>query len=220
MLTLYISQPTWLHTQPAGRKLLILAAASIGLLPISSPTVAGGALLGVIALYASLGDVGVKRLIQSLRTLAWLMAFIAGAQIFIASLQGAVDSALLARVAVAMAKLATLVLLAELVTITTPLQALLEAIEPLLRPLKALGLSSERLALGMGLLIRMATLQRSTWVQLQQAYRARGVSRPGMRLLAPSVRAGLRQADQMAQALNARLPPAGRSHSQCHRLRE
>ena len=204
MLTLYISQPTWLHTQPAGRKLLILAAASIGLLPISSPTVASVALLGVMALYASLGDVGVKRLIQSLPTLAWLMAFIAGAQIFIASLQGTVDSALLARVAVAMAKLATLVLLAELVTITTPLQALLAAIEPVLRPLKLFGLSSQRLALGMGLLIRMATLQRGTWVQLQQAYRARGVSRPGMRLLAQSVRAGLRQADQMAQALNAR----------------
>jgi biotin transport system permease protein len=220
MLTLYISQPTWLHTQPAGRKLLILAAASIGLLPISSPTVASVALLGVMALYSSLGGVGLRRLAQSAKALAWLVAFIAGAQVLIASLQGTVDSALLARVAVAMAKLATLVLLAELVTITTPLQALLAAIEPVLRPLERFGLSPQRLALGMGLLIRMATLQRGTWVQLQQAYRARRVSRPGMRLLAPSVRAGLRQADQMAQALNARLPPAGRSHSQSPRLRE
>jgi biotin transport system permease protein len=100
------------------------------------------------------------------------------------------------------------------VTITTPLQALLAAIEPLLRPLQLLGLSSERLAFGMGLLIRMASLQRGTWQQLRQAYQVRGVQRPGLRLIAPSLRAGLRQADHMARALSARQPAAGQAHSQ------
>ncbi len=220
MLTLYISRPTWLHAQPAGQKLLALALASVGLLPISSWPFAGSALLGVVMLYASLGGVGLRRIVQSAKALGWLVVFIAGAQVLIASVQGTMTNELLNSVAVAMAKLATLVLLAELVTVTTPLQALLAAIEPLLRPLKRFGLSSQRLALGMGLLIRMATLQRGTWVQLQQAYRARGVSRTGMRLLASSVRAGLRQAEQMAQALNARLPPAEQAHSKSPRPRE
>jgi biotin transport system permease protein len=218
MLTLYISQNTWLHARPAGQKLFTLALVSVAMLPISSWFVASAALLGVLMLYASLGAVGLRRLTQSLRALAWLVAFIAGAQVLIASVQGALTNELFTNVAVAMLKLATLVLLAELVTITTPMQALLAAIEPLLRPLRLLGLSSERLALGMGLLIRMASLQRSTWQQLRRAYQVRGIQRPGLRLIAPSLRAGLRQADDMARAISARRvstsPAASRPNSQ------
>jgi biotin transport system permease protein len=214
MLTLHISQTTWLHTRPAGQKLLALALTSVGLLPVSGLPMACAALLCVVLLYSSLGMAGLRRLAQSLKTLAWLVAFIAGAQVLIASTQGSLSSPLLINVAVAMMKLATLVLLAELVSITTPLQALLAAIEPLLRPLRLLGLSSQRLALGIGLFIRLASLQRSTWLQLKQAYRVRGVHRPGLRLITPSLRAGLRQADAMARALNARLPAAGQAHLQ------
>ncbi len=218
MLTLYISQNTWLHARPAGQKLFILALVSVAMLPISSWFVASAALLVVLVLYASLGGMGLRRLGQSTKALAWLVAFIAGAQVLIASVQGDLSDELFASIAVTMLKLAALVLLAELVTITTPLQALLAAIEPLLRPLNWLGLSSERLALGMGLLIRMASLQRGTWEQLRQAYQVRGVQRPGPRLLAPSLRAGLRQADHMARALSARRvstsPAASRPSSQ------
>jgi biotin transport system permease protein len=220
MLTLYISQPTWLHTRPAVQKLLALALTSVGLLPVSGLPMACAALLCVVLLYSSLGMAGLRRLAQSLKTLAWLVAFIGGAQVLIASIQGSLGSPLLINVAVTMMKLATLVLLAELVTITTPLQALSAAIEPLLRPLKLLGLSSERLALGIGLFIRLASLQRGTWLQLKQAYRVRGVQRPGLRLVAPSLRAGLRQADAMARALNARLPAAGQAHWQGHPRQE
>jgi biotin transport system permease protein len=214
MLTVYISQSTWLHARPAGQKLLALAVASVGLLPISSWPLAGTALLGVIVLYASLGRVGLRRLAQSVKALTWLVVFIAGAQVLIASFQGNLSDELFASIAVTMLKVVTLVLLAELVTITTPLQALLAAIEPLLRPLNWLGLSSKRLALGMGLLIRMASLQRSAWEQARQAYQVRGVQRPGLRLIAPSLRGGLRQADHMARALSARRLGAGQSHSQ------
>ena len=213
MLTLYISQSTWLHARPAGQKLLALAVASVALLPILSWLFASAALLGVIVLYASVGSVGLRRLGQSVKALAWLAVFIAGAQVLIASVQGNLSDELFASIGVAMLKLATLVLLAELVTITTPLQALLAAIEPLLRPLNLLGLSSKRLALGMGLLIRIASLQRGTWELLRQAYQVRGVQRPGLRLLAPSLRAGLRQADHMARALSARRLAAGQIHS-------
>jgi biotin transport system permease protein len=220
MLTLYISQPTWLHARPAGQKLLALAVTSVGLLPVTDLAIASEALVFALVLYVSLGKAGLRRLAQSLKTLAWLVAFIGGAQVLIASIQGSLGNPLLSNVAVTMMKLATLVLLAELVTITTPLQALLAAIEPLLRPLKLLGLSSDRLALGMGLFIRLASLQRGTWLQRKQAYRVRGVQRPGLRLIAPSLRAGLRQADAMARALNVRSLASGRAHLQGHPRQE
>jgi biotin transport system permease protein len=96
----------------------------------------------------------------------------------------------------------------------------LAAIEPSLRPLRLLGLSSERLALGIGLFIRLASLQRNTWLQLKQAYQVRGVHRPGLRLIIPSLRAGLRQADFMARALNVRSLASGRAHLQGHPRQE
>jgi biotin transport system permease protein len=133
--------------------------------------------------------------------------------VFMALAQGTLNDTLWLNVAVAMTKLVSLVLLAELVTITSPLQEMLAAIEPLLRPLRIIGVSSSRVALGMGLLIRTTSTQRDTWLQLQQAFLARGLRRPGLRIIPPMLRAGLRQVDQVALALKARTPAATPSRS-------
>jgi biotin transport system permease protein len=213
MLTRFIGQTTWLHRQPAGRKLLVLAMVSVAMLPVSGP-IASGLVLGmVILLYASLGSVGLRRLAQGLYGLAWLVVLIGGAQVFMALAQGTLNDTLWLNVAVAMTKLVSLVLLAELVTITSPLQEMLAAIEPLLRPLRITGVSSSRVALGMGLLIRTTSTQRDNWLQLQQAFLARGLRRPGLRIIPPMLRAGLRQVDQVALALKARTPAATPSRS-------
>ena len=208
MLTRFIGQATWLHRQPAGRKLLVLAMVSVAMLPVSGP-IAPGLVLGmVLMLYASLGSVGLRRLAQGLYGLAWVVVLIGGVQVFMALAQGTLNDTLWLNVAVAMTKLVSLVLLAELVTITSPLQEMLAAIEPLLRPLRITGVSSSRVALGMGLLIRTTSTQRDNWLQLQQAFLARGLRRPGLRIIPAMLRAGLRQADQMALALKARTPVA------------
>jgi biotin transport system permease protein len=186
---------------------------SVAMLPVSGP-IASGLVLGmVILLYASLGSVGLRRLAQGLYGLAWLVVLIGGAQVFMALAQGTLNDTLWLNVAVAMTKLVSLVLLAELVTITSPLQEMLAAIEPLLRPLRITGVSSSRVALGMGLLIRTTSTQRDNWLQLQQAFLARGLRRPGLRIIPPMLRAGLRQVDQVALALKARTPAATPSRS-------
>jgi biotin transport system permease protein len=220
MLTLYISQNTWLHAMPASQKLLALGLASVGLLHLTNWLVGCVALLVVIFLYASLGSVGLRRLGQSMRMLAWMVILIAGMQALIAGIHGVLNGFLLTGIAVTIQKLTTLILLAELVTITTRLQAIMDAIEPLLKPLAAVGLPPERLALAIGLLIRTASLQRNTWFQLQRAYLARGVKRPSLSLIAPSLRSGLRCAEHTALALRARRSFAGRGHSQLHQQQE
>jgi len=50
------------------------------------------------------------------------------------------------------------------------------------------GPSSNRLALGKGLVIHKASLQRGTWLHLRQACQVRGIQRPGLRLIAPNLR--------------------------------
>lgn len=204
MLTLFMSKHTWLHGQPAGRKLLVLALASLGMVMVSSPMMTVGALVLVVSIYFSLGAPGRGRLSESLQALVWLIGFIAGAQILMAAVRDDLSYALLASVGVTMAKLVTLVLLAELVTITTPLQALMAAMLPLLKPLRAVGLSPRRLSLAMALIIRLASLQRRTWLQLRQSWAARSRARPGLRIVPPSLRLGLKSADHMAWSLRAR----------------
>jgi biotin transport system permease protein len=186
---------------------------SVATLPVSGPISTGLVLCTVLLLYASLGSVGLRRLAQGLYGLAWMVVLIGGAQVFMALAQGTLNDTLWLNVAVAMTKLVSLVLLAELVTITSPLQEMLAAIEPLLRPLRIIGVSSSRVALGMGLLIRTTSTQRDTWLQLQQAFLARGLRRPGLRIIPPMLRAGLRQVDQVALALKARTPAATPSRS-------
>jgi len=204
MLTLFMSRRTWLHSQPAGRKLSVLALASLCMLMVSSPLMAMGALALVVSMYFSLGAPGRERLYESLQALAWLIGFIAGAQIIIAGMRDDLSHALFASVWVSMAKLVALVLLAELVSITTPLQALINAVLPLLMPLRAVGLSPRRLSLAMGLIIRLVSLQRRTWLQLRQSWAARSKIKPGLRIVPPIFRLGLKQADHMARALRAR----------------
>lgn len=204
MLTLFMSKRTWLHGQPAGRKLLVLAIASLGMMMVSSPLLAMGALALVVSVYFSLGVPGRARLYESLQALAWLIGFIAGAQLVIAGVRGDWSHALLVSVGVSMVKLVALVLLAELVSITTPLQALMNAILPLLMPLHAVGLSPRRLSLAIALIIRLASLQRSNWLQLRQSWAARSKVKPGLRIMPPSFRLGLKHADHMAWALRAR----------------
>ena len=199
-----MSKRTWLHGQPAGRKLLLLALASLGMVLVSSPLMAMGALVLAASMYFSLGAPGRKRLSESMQALAWLIAFIAGAQLLIAGVRGDLSHALLGSVGVSMAKLVALVLLAELVSITTPLQALMKAMLPLLKPLGAVGLSPRRLSLAIALIIRLASLQRSTWLQLRQSWAARSKVKPGLRIVPASFRLGLKHADHMAWALRAR----------------
>lgn len=204
MLTIYMSKRTWLHGQPAGRKLLALALASLGMVMVSSPMLVIGALALVASMYFSLGSPGRVRLMESLQALVWLIGFIAGAQLLIAGIRDELSHDLLVSVGVSMAKLVALVLLAELVSITTPLQALMDAMLPLLRPLRAVGLSPKRLSLAIGLIIRLFSLQRRSWLQLRQSWAARSGLKPGLRIVAPSLRLGLQHADHMARALRAR----------------
>jgi biotin transport system permease protein len=203
MLNLYISSRTWLHHVPAGLKLIFLAAASVLLLPTDDIGLLGSSCLAFTAGFASLGPPGRRRLWGLVKT-AGLLALLIGAFQFAFSFSelGPVDAGRVALVSAL--RLLSLILLADLVSVTTPTVAMLNAIRRFLSPLEAIGLSVQRLAVGVGLVIRMAGLLRERLALVSQAIQARTSQRAGLKTVVPLIRQLGPLNRQLAEALLAR----------------
>ena len=203
MLSLYISYPTWLHRIHAGLKLSALAAASVLLLPADDIGLLGASCLTFTAGFASLGPPGRRRLWGLVKT-AGLLALLIGAFqfAFLFSELGPVDAGRVALVSAL--RLLSLILLADLVSVTTPTAAMLNAIRRLLSPLEKMGLSVQRLAVGIGLMIRMAGLLRERLALVSQAIQARTRRGAGVKAVAPLIRQLGPLNQQLAEALYAR----------------
>ena len=203
MLSLYISSPTWLHRTHTGLKLSALAAASVLLLPADDIGLLGASCLTFTAGFASLGPPGRRRLWGLVKTAGLLALLIGVFQFaFLFSELGLVDAGRVALVSVL--KLLSLILLADLVSVTTPTAAMLNAIRRLLSPLEKMGLSVQRLAVGIGLMIRMAGLLRERLALASQAIQARAGRRAGVKAVAPLIRQLGPLNQQLAEALYAR----------------
>lgn len=194
MMTPYLARRTWLHGLPAGAKLAGLAGLSLALLPVTDWRVVTLCLAGTVALYASLGR-------EALRGLAFLRPLLP-LLVVIAVLQGATDTWQAA--AAAAARLVLMVLLANLVTVTTTMQELMDALAPLLSPLRRFGVSPKKLALAVALVVRFVPVLLARWQAREEAWRARTGRRASVRLIAPFLAETLRMAEQVAEALDAR----------------
>ena len=203
MLSLYISQPTWLHRSPPSLKLVGVAAASVALLPAQNLTVLIAATLFASLGFVSLGQSGYRRLVDVLKTAGLLAAFIGIFQFLVVvrevgSLQGLVTAT------TSSLRLLSLVLLADLISVTTPLNKMLNVIRGLLRPLKPLGVKSDRLSLVVGMMIRSASLLRQLFQTAGDAYRARSGKSAGIGIVAPVVRQAVSTNLLLAEALQSR----------------
>jgi biotin transport system permease protein len=203
MLSLYISSPTWLHQLRPGFKLVALAAASVVLLPTNDVDLLGSSCLAFTAGFVSLGPPGRRRFWGLVKT-AGLLALIVGVFQFAFSYSelGLVDAGQAALVSAL--RLLSLILLADLVSVTTPTAAMLSAIRRFLSPLETMGLSVQKLAVGVGLVIRMAGLLRERLVLVSQAIQARTGRGAGVKAVAPLIRQLGPLNRQLAETLYAR----------------
>ncbi|WP_421697980.1 energy-coupling factor transporter transmembrane component T family protein [Ancylobacter sp.] len=194
MISLYLSQRTWLHGIPAGWKLLALALISLLAAPLDSLPIMAGLLLAVLALYASLGKAALRQ-IALLRPLWPLFLILLAFHWW--------NGDLLAGLVV-LARILAMVLLANAVTMTTRMDAMMDAVEPLLAPLRLFGASPRAVALAVALMIRFVPLLFALWEALNDSWRARTGKRGGWRLLAPFCIQTLRLSHHTAEALAAR----------------
>lgn len=194
MMSPYLSRVTWLHHVPATAKLIGLALIGVALLPVQDWRILAGCLAVVSAIYLSLGREAVTRM-NLFKPLLPLLLVIGGLQAFAAGWSAA---------ATVLIRLVVMIMLANLVTLTTTISSLMEAILPLLRPLRHIGLSPKKLSLAITLVVRFVPVLFSGWKAREDAWRSRSGRRLSLHVVAAFIADTLKMADHVAEALDAR----------------
>ena len=194
MISLYLAQRSWLHQVPAGIKLLALAVVSVALFPVTELWLMGFALVVTFALYASTGREALKqlRLLKPLLPLFVLIFLLQWWSI------GWVGGLLL------VLRMGTLILLANLVTLTTRMDDMMAALRPLFWPLRLFGVQPARIAFAVALLIRFVPVLMAVVHSLLDAWRARGGGKHVWKLAVPLTIQAIRMSDHVAEAIAAR----------------
>lgn len=189
-----LSKQTWLHKLPAGFKLLFIASATVVFFWIKDPLVLLASLVLVLFFYLALGYEAVRRL-KPFRFMLPILIIVGVFQFLASGPAEALTS---------VSRLALMVLIADLVSMTTPMMTMMDAFLPVLRPLRHAGLDPSQLALAFALVIRFVPVLLDDWLQRREAWRARGGSHGSWRLVVPWIAGLLRIADRIAEALDAR----------------
>ncbi|MDR0808173.1 MAG: energy-coupling factor transporter transmembrane protein EcfT [Gemmobacter sp.] len=195
MLTLTSPVETRLHRWPAGVKLGLVAMGGAALFTLQTPVAIALAVLAVAGLYLVQGWRFAAEGARLLRPLWPFFLVLALWHLWLAEP---------ARGAVLAGRMLAAVALANLVTMTTRLDAMLAVIERLLSPLARLGLPVRAVAVAMALVIRFVPVLLDKARQLGQAWRARSPRRAGAALVLPLALAALDDAEHLAEALRAR----------------
>lgn len=194
MIAGFLARPTWLHPVPAGVKLIALFVPSFAILPVDDWRLLAAALALTSALYASLGFEALKRL-AGFRPLLWLLAIIFVLHALMGDWQTGAGAVL---------RLLMMILLADMVSMTTTVQDMMQALMPLLRLLRPFGVNPKKLSLAVSLAIRFVPVFSAQWQARAEAWRARTGRKPSLRLIGPFLADTFRMADNVAESLDAR----------------
>jgi biotin transport system permease protein len=194
MIQLYRPGTSWLHRAPVGLKLAVLAVAALllSLLPQDAASI-GVALLGVAALFLVAGF-SPRVLGVELWRIRWLVLVLGVAlAVFVSPLSAWISTG----------RVIALLLLAGLLTSTTRMADLLDALHRMLRPLRRVGVDADAVAMTLSLTLTMIPVVAGFADRVRDAQRARGV-RLGVRAVVPLLVLALRHADDVGDALVAR----------------
>ena len=194
LLGLYVPGASILHRAPAGAKLLGLVGLAVVSQLLGLWWQRCLLLIGVLLLYP-LARIGVGFALRQLRSLWWVLAAIAVAQIVFAGWRLAVS---------VVATIALLVLAAGLVTLTTTTTALSDVVVSVLGPFRRFGVAPERVGLLLALSIRAVPVVIGLAEQIRDAQRARGLPIRPRAFAVPLLVRALRHAQQLGDALIAR----------------
>lgn len=195
MITLYTPGTSWLHRLAAGPTLLLIAAImlAISLFPHTPVTIAIAAAV-VIAAYLSAHQ-GFRGLWRQIWSVRWLFAATVVFQLIFLSPQIALVNT---------SRVVLVVLLAALISLTTPTSEMLATLERALRPLRFLGVNPEKVALLLALTITVIPVVLSFVTAITEAHRARGARLSPRTLVVPLLVCSMKYADELGDALVAR----------------
>jgi len=182
------------HRAPAGVKLAVLTVGLLVLAMVRTP--AGVAVALVVTTAVGLATrLGPSVLWAQVRPVVPVTLVVGALQV---ALAGPLQAA------VVVGWLLVAVLAAGLVTVTTPLTELLDAVVTAIRPLRRLGVDPERVALVLALAVRSVPVVAGLAREVHEARMARGAGRSLRAFAVPLVIRTVRYADRLGEALAAR----------------
>ncbi|MDB6452185.1 CbiQ family ECF transporter T component [Falsirhodobacter sp. 20TX0035] len=182
------------HRIPPGPKLLALIALTAVAMAVSGPLPLALLLLALLACYTVGGGRFLRHGLAMLRPLLPLVVVLMGWHLILRAPEA--GAVMVLRIAVAMGA-------ANLVTMTTRLDAMIALITKVARPLSHL-LPPKALALAIALMIRFVPVMAARHLAARDAWRARSARRAGWRVVPPVLLGTLDDADRVAEALRAR----------------
>lgn len=195
MRSLHIDGDSILHRLPAGVKLATLAVLSLALFTINIPALLAAAALAGLAAHALL-RISAREIWHRMRPFALIVVVVA---LFTAVFSGTAEGL------TAFFRLASLALLASLVTATTTTGDFIDVITRAAMPLERLGLlKAQDVGLSIGLVIRFVPEILSRYEVIRDAHYARGLKPRPLSIIVPLIITTLRSADEIAAAIDAR----------------
>jgi len=195
MISLTSPVKTRAHRWPAWAKLAALCLASVTLFALPFVVVQGAVALMVLGLYALPGAVFMRYGLRRLWPLWPFVALLLGWHIWLGTPSEGLIIAL---------RMLNAVALANLVTMTTTLAAMMAVVRRLLQPFSRLGLNLRAIELAAAMVIRFTPVLTQKGSALALAWRARSRKRAGWRVIMPFLVLALDDADHVADALRAR----------------
>ncbi len=195
MLGQYVPGASLVHRMPPIAKLAILVVALLTMaIAVREPWhLVPAAVLTVIAY--GLSRVGPRAALNQLRPAVWMLLFVGAFQWLFTGWQ---------RALVVCGVLGLSVAWAALVSLTTRVLDMLDAIHTLLGPLRRFGVNTDRVGLVLAMTIRCIPLISGLVADVTEARKARGLGFSIRALAVPVVIGALRTADAMGEALAAR----------------
>ena len=195
MISLTSPVKTRAHGWPAGGKLLALCVASVVLFAVPDLMFQLAAAMSVVLLYALPGRVFLR---HGLLRIWLLWPFVVVLLVWHVFTDAWAEGAVIAL------RMLTAVALANLVTMTTSLQAMMDVVSWLLRPFARFGVNVRAIELAAAMVIRFTPVLGEKGTALALAWRARSRRPAGWRVIVPFMVLALDDADHVSEALRAR----------------
>ena len=195
MLTVYRPGDGLLHRMPAGPKALLLLAIVLGVSLLPSVWWSAAVVAGVTVVAYALAGLGMRELGRQLVAVRWVVVITLAGQLLFLTPEAAVANT---------SRVLAAILLAGLLTLTTRVTDLLDAVERMLAPFRRLGLDPQRVALLLTVTLTTVPVLARLASGVREAQRARGARAGIVTFVVPFLVVSLKHADELGEALTAR----------------
>ncbi len=194
MLDLYTPGTSVLHRMSPGPKLAVLAIAATALFLQESLLVTAFALLATLGLYR-VANIPMKTALAQVRPLMWIFVLFFAVQWYFSGLPLATYVVL---------RLAALILLASLVTLTTRASDMIDSMTRALQLFKPIGVNPDKVSLAISLALRFIPVLGRITTEVREAQKARGLERSVIAVAMPLAIRAIKMADDISDAIDSR----------------